>query len=314
MIALNRWPWRHEPNEDLYTTRTYWPKISIVTPSFNQGQYIEETILSVLNQGYPNLEYIIIDGGSTDNTVPILKKYQDKITYWVSEIDRGQSHALNKGFSKATGEIFAYLNSDDCYYPKTLFEVANSFLEEKSKEDLLLIGNCYWATNFDDINGKLDIPSFPKDLKAALLKKMIAPQASMFWTMRHHNLKFYEQLRFCMDFEFWLQLIKNNYKIIRVDKLFSLFRQHQEAKTHTIENVMWAELIGVTNIYKSYLDEKGALDVSKVNLQIEINEFYKSFCRNNGSKIRLVDRIFSLKNSGLPWKQKLRYIIKDLWK
>jgi len=81
------------------------PKISIVTPSFNQGKFLEKTILSVLNQGYPNLEYIIIDGGSTDESVEIIKKYADRLTYWESEPDRGQSHAINKGFERATGEI-----------------------------------------------------------------------------------------------------------------------------------------------------------------------------------------------------------------
>jgi glycosyltransferase involved in cell wall biosynthesis len=104
-----------------------WPKISIVTPSFNQGQYIEETILSVLSQNYPNLEYIIIDGGSTDDTVEIIKKYESRITYWVSEPDRGQSHAINKGLQKCTGEIFNWLNSDDWYMPGALFDVANAF-------------------------------------------------------------------------------------------------------------------------------------------------------------------------------------------
>ncbi len=89
------------------------PKISIITPSYNQGKFIEETILSVINQQYSNLEFIIIDGGSTDNTVDIIEKYSTQITYWVSEKDEGQSDAINKGFLKATGEIINWLNSDD---------------------------------------------------------------------------------------------------------------------------------------------------------------------------------------------------------
>ena len=90
-------------------------KISIVTPSYNQGHFIEETIKSVLDQQYSNLEYIIIDGGSTDNSVEVIKKYAKHLTYWVSEPDRGQSHAINKGFHRATGECLTWLNSDDWY-------------------------------------------------------------------------------------------------------------------------------------------------------------------------------------------------------
>lgn len=108
-----------------------YPKISIVTPSFNQGQFIEETIKSVLNQEYPNLEYIIIDGGSTDRSVEIIKKYEEHLAYWVSEPDSGHAHALNKGFSKSTGEIMAWINSDDMYFPWTFKTVSKVFSEYK---------------------------------------------------------------------------------------------------------------------------------------------------------------------------------------
>ncbi len=93
-----------------------YPKISIVTPSFNHAQFLEETILSVITQNYPNLEYVIIDGGSTDGSVDIIKKYEKHLTYWVSEPDNGHGDALNKGFAKSTGEIMAWINSDDKYY------------------------------------------------------------------------------------------------------------------------------------------------------------------------------------------------------
>jgi glycosyltransferase involved in cell wall biosynthesis len=96
------------------------PRISIVTPSYNQGQFIERSILSVLNQNYPNTELIIIDGGSDDESLDILKKYDDYITFWVSEPDRGQSYAINKGIDRSTGELITWLNADDLFLPNAL--------------------------------------------------------------------------------------------------------------------------------------------------------------------------------------------------
>jgi glycosyltransferase involved in cell wall biosynthesis len=104
-----------------------FPKISIITPNFNGGAYLEETIQSVLSQNYPNLEYIIIDGGSTDDSIDIIIKYEKQLTYWVSEPDNGLYDAVQKGFDKSTGEIMAWINSDDLYHPKAFFTVAEIF-------------------------------------------------------------------------------------------------------------------------------------------------------------------------------------------
>lgn len=120
------------------------PKISIVTPSFNQAQFLEATIQSVLSQNYPNLEYIIIDGGSTDGSQEIIKRYENYIHFWCSEPDEGQYNAINKGFSHSTGEIMAWLNSDDMYFPWTLKTVSSIMSELPEIEWLTSLNPGIW--------------------------------------------------------------------------------------------------------------------------------------------------------------------------
>jgi len=191
-----------------------WPKISIVTPSYNQGQFIEETIRSVLLQGYPNLEYIIIDGGSTDSSVDIIKKYSPWLTYWVSEPDRGQSHAINKGWKMATGEIFAYLNSDDTYLPGAII-AAESFLTEHP-DISMIYGDC----NFIDEEGKIMRTYHGKefDIRKMLFANII-PQQTVFF--RDHVLDrigyLDESLHMVMDRDMWIRIgLKLKLKYIAV--------------------------------------------------------------------------------------------------
>jgi glycosyltransferase involved in cell wall biosynthesis len=128
-LGKSGWPWTAESLQlpDRMPGGRPWPRISIVTPNYNHGQFIEETIRSVLLQGYPNLEYMIFDGGSTDDTNEIIKKYEPWLAYWISEKDRGQAHAINKGFARASGDILQWINSDDLLLSNALSHVGAAF-------------------------------------------------------------------------------------------------------------------------------------------------------------------------------------------
>jgi len=205
-----------------------WPKISIVTPSFNQGQYLEQTIQSVVNQDYPNFEYIIIDGGSTDNTTDVIKKYQKKISYWISESDNGQSHAINKGIQKCSGEIVTWLNSDDQYFSNSVLrEVAKFFLENKC------LDVCYGNNVYIDAGSRLlyvrkGIPYFSKRL---LRVWNYIHQPTVFLRRRVvEEFKIDESLHYVMDYEYWIR-ISQTYKFGYINVLISASRWHAQCKT-----------------------------------------------------------------------------------
>lgn len=207
------------------------PKISIVTPSYNQGEFLEETIESVLSQGYENLEYIIIDGGSTDRSVEIIRKYEKHLTYWVSEKDNGQAHALNKGFAHATGDIYAYLNSDDVYFPKTFSKVSSLFKVGETKLIYSDIANLY---DGDRIVVK---PKISFDFGVCLNAFMQIPQPASFWCgARHSEISgFDETLHYCPDYDFFLRLTNDlnpeKAEVVHVKDVWAKFRLHDESKT-----------------------------------------------------------------------------------
>lgn len=208
------------------------PKISIITPSFNQGRFIKETIDSVLSQKYPNLEYFVIDGGSTDNTVEILKSYGDKIR-WISEKDDGQANAINKGIRLTDGEIIAFLNSDDTYCEGTLEKVSDFFI--KNKREFWLSGD-YKIIDENGSELRSFIPKY-KNLwkkinpKIALYITNYVAQPSTFWKREVINKVGYfnEDLQYTMDYEFWLRLLKD-YKLNFIYKKLSNFRIHNQSK------------------------------------------------------------------------------------
>jgi glycosyltransferase involved in cell wall biosynthesis len=206
-----------------------WPKISIVTPSYNQGQFLERTILSVLNQNYPNLEYIIIDGGSTDGSVEIIKKYEKYLAYWVSEKDNGQADAINKGFKRSTGEILGWINSDDIYLSGTFFIVAD-FFKNNSKTDIIY-GNGYFIDSYDNIlRPALTVP-FSK--KAFLYGELNWLQQSIFWK---RNIFFKvgmidDKVQYSVDSTLFLKFLKNNFHFSFVNEFLGCFRIYSFSKT-----------------------------------------------------------------------------------
>jgi len=231
------------------------PRISIVTPSFNQGSYIEQTIRSVLNQGYPHLEYIVIDGGSTDNTVEILNKYKKQLAYWVSEPDQGQSHAINKGLAVATGEVFNWLNSDDLLAEGSLARIGNYFAAHPEADVL-----CGLCRIFDDKTGatvRMDRMGIRQNAEETLLHHGMN-QPSTFIRLRtvRELGGINDHFRYVMDLELWMRyLLANDLHGVRItDDLLSHFRLHGASKSVGSSTPMYAEEL---HLYQSLVNDAG---------------------------------------------------------
>jgi glycosyltransferase involved in cell wall biosynthesis len=226
------WPWTEETAQlpENMDDGSTWPRVSIVTPSYNQGPFIEETIRSVLLQGYPNLEYIIIDGGSTDKSLDIIKQYEPWLAYSVSEPDRGQSHAVNKGFAVASGDIVAWLNSDDQYLPgtiKTIAEHAHRYPEAGA-----------WAgggRRLDARNRKIIWDRLPPGLQFDEIvnwNEYYLTQPSCFLNRKVLRDEVYlnESYHLQMDFDLWLR-ISNKFEMVPISKILTINLYHSQAKT-----------------------------------------------------------------------------------
>jgi glycosyltransferase involved in cell wall biosynthesis len=229
-INKSTWPWvLNHFKENQYDCNNF-PKISIITPSYNQGAFIEETIRSIIYQNYPNLEYIIIDGGSTDNTLDIISKYKKFIDVVISESDYGQSDAINKGWKLATGSITTWVNSDDILAPNCLFEVAK--LANESSEDFIIVGNVINFTNNTEKYYQVTQKNINFD---NIIKfwdsKCIWHQPGIFFSMNSIIKNNYLNINYhySMDFDLLCKVLASSV-VIYSNKNFTYFRLHHTSK------------------------------------------------------------------------------------
>jgi len=231
--GLTGWPWTKEsrPVPPLMPNGNPWPKISIVTPSYNQGQFLEETIRSVLLQNYPNLEYIMMDGGSTDNSVEIIKKYEPWLSFWVSERDSGQAAAIQRGFGIANGDIFCWINSDDYLMANAFISVAKQF-SNTPQVSLLVGGHLLIRENGRPLSKRY---SFPQGFDSLLCAGQFFGQMASFWP-REAFLGvggIDTTLKFCFDYDLFLKMTKEN-SPGKLNKIVAAFRLHNASKSSTI--------------------------------------------------------------------------------
>jgi len=240
------WTEQSEPVGDRMLDGSEYPRISIVTPSYNQGQFIEETIRSVLLQGYPNLEYIIIDGGSNDNSVEIIERYESFLAHWVSECDRGQTHAINKGLDIATGEILCWLNSDDYFLPDALATIARRYIAFDQKSEFWIVGK---GIEKDQATGS---NLFPHASRKEITKTDLAwtnpiAQPAVFWS-RRLKARPKEELNYVMDWELWNQFMQVVPPTV-IDEYLAVTRVYETTKTATGKRKLADELYAVATQY-----------------------------------------------------------------
>jgi glycosyltransferase involved in cell wall biosynthesis len=215
--------------------------VSIVTPSFNQACFLRRTLDSVLTQTYPHIDYVVIDGGSSDGSVEILKSYGDRFA-WVSEQDSGQAHALNKGFARTRGAIRAYLNSDDVLTPGAVEKVVRYFLSHPDWD--LLYGRANLTDEYDHVLGPY--PTAPYSFHRLVEDNSLC-QPAVFWRtdLARRVGPFDEALHGCMDYDYWLRAARAGASIHHVEDLLACSRLHPEAKTVACRLRMYQESIAV---------------------------------------------------------------------
>ncbi len=218
------------------------PLVSIVTPSYQQARYLEETIQSVINQDYPRIEYLVVDGDSTDGSQKIIQRYADRITWWVSEPDQGQTDAINKGFSHASGQVYAWLNSDDTYQPGAISQAVAYLLEHP--EAGLVYGDCDFIDSSGKVIGRFNAQQ--TSLRRLQRGGVYIPQQAAFW-----RAELWKQVGpldpsfyFAMDYDLWVRLAQVA-EVHYTPQPWANFRLHGDTKTISADDRCWPEMLRV---------------------------------------------------------------------
>jgi glycosyltransferase involved in cell wall biosynthesis len=231
------WPWteQSDPLPEAQPDGSLWPKISIVTPSYNQGQFLEETIRSVLLQGYPNLEYVVMDGGSTDQSVDIIRKYDAWIDHWASESDRSQSHAINKGFRRCTGDFGNWQNSDDLFHKNAFRNVVTTV--GSLRDDTFYVGNNIvidkQGTRKHRWRGEVNSLRDLVNLSGVWQNGGAIPQAAVLFPLDAYHAVggLDEDNKYTMDYDLWGRFFLHGLEVEYLDIDVGMFRQHMNQKT-----------------------------------------------------------------------------------
>lgn len=217
-------------------------RLSVVTPSYNQARFLRQTIESVLSQQGVELEYIIIDGGSTDGSVEIIQEYAPRLAYWVSEKDKGQTEAINKGFARATGDVLCWLNSDDLLLPGAAAE-ALAYLADHPE-----VGMVYGACTYIDENGRVigDFPAAQTDYRRLRQGYVHIPQQASFFRAQLWRKvgPLDDSFYFAMDYDLWVRLAAEA-PLVHLRRPWASFRLHSDAKTITADDRCWPEMLKV---------------------------------------------------------------------
>lgn len=249
---------------------TNLPLVSIITPSFNQAQFLEQTIQSVLGQDYPQIEYIIVDGGSTDGSVDMIKKYEGRLAWWISEQDQGQTDAINKGFAHSKGEVLAWINSDDTYNPRAVGQAVKYLIE--NPDVAMVYADCNFINEAGQVIGKFN--SKQTDYRRLREGYVHIPQQTMFF-----RAKYWQELGpldpsfyFAMDYDLWTRIASKAPIKYLAGQTWANFRIHDLGKTTTHDDRCWPEMLRV-----HYRDGGGffSLIVAKYYLRKIIGSLWK---------------------------------------